>query len=563
MTLTVADIERWSAGDVREVFHAASSRAQAARDAANGLADLPALATGSGVAAEAARRAIGKTRKDLDAHGNEAVAVANAARKAATEIDRIQSELRSLKHDAEAANMAIDSASGKVVAGPGFKGSASVLALKQAELQPRLDKILADANTVDAELARAIGMADGSTPIPNTPHDNRPEIQQALSQPLPQDPQKFEELWNQLTPEEKDWLYAQDPLIGSNPGMPWDPPDGLGKDHYNRLTLDAMIADTQADIDRIHQQMGDLGGRPSDTGSLPDQLTAANYRLAGLQAARAQLNPPKFLGDGRPNPEAAVPRYLGLIDNEGHVAIALQNPDHARVTATFVPGTGQDINAIEGSVNKSLAMYGATLAADRSLQPGDVSVMTWMDYNRPMSLPEAANPTYALADGDNLDAFQNGLRVTHEGAPALNTVIGHSYGSTLVGAAGAYGNHLDADNVIAVGSPGMLVTHSSQLDLAPGAQVYAMRAQHDIISLATGLTLGPDPATGILFGSTVLQAAPGPATWGVLPSVAAHSSYWDPGNPALTNMGEVIAGRRRPLGIPNLPNAGGSGGGSW
>jgi len=28
-----------------------------------------------------------------------------------------------------------------------------------------------------------------------------------------------------------------------------------------------------------------------------------------------------------------------------------------------------------------------------------------------------------------------------------------------------------------------------------------------------------------------------------LPSVEAHSSYWDPGNPALTNMGRVIVGR--------------------
>ena len=68
MTLTVADIERWNAGDVREVFHAASSRAQAAFDAADGLATLPAFQTWGGEAAEAAKQAIGRTRKDLDAH---------------------------------------------------------------------------------------------------------------------------------------------------------------------------------------------------------------------------------------------------------------------------------------------------------------------------------------------------------------------------------------------------------------------------------------------------------------------------------------------------------------
>ena len=78
MTLTVADIERWDAGSVREVFHAATSRAQAAADAANGLATLPAFETWGGVAAEAAKEAIGKTRRDLDAHGREAQAVAIA-----------------------------------------------------------------------------------------------------------------------------------------------------------------------------------------------------------------------------------------------------------------------------------------------------------------------------------------------------------------------------------------------------------------------------------------------------------------------------------------------------
>ena len=196
--------------------------------------------------------------------------------------------------------------------------------------------------------------------------------------------------------------------------MPWVPPDGLGKDHYNRLNLDGLMSDAQADVDRITQQMGDLGGRPDVIGSLGSQLAAATHKLDGLKAVNAAINPPKFLPSGRPNPEAAIPRYLGLLDDQGHAAVTLQNPDNARVTATFVPGTGQDINAMEGSNNKSLAMYQATLEADRSLRPEDVSVTTWMDYNRPMNLAEAALPTYATADGHKLDAFQNGLRVTHD-----------------------------------------------------------------------------------------------------------------------------------------------------
>lgn len=58
------------------MFHAATSRAQAAFDAADRLATLPAFTTWGGEAAEAAQDAIGQTRKDLDARGNEVLAVA-------------------------------------------------------------------------------------------------------------------------------------------------------------------------------------------------------------------------------------------------------------------------------------------------------------------------------------------------------------------------------------------------------------------------------------------------------------------------------------------------------
>ena len=128
MTLTVAEIERWDAGDVREVFHAASDRAQAARDAANGIATLPALATWGGVAAAAAKAAIGKTRRDLDAHGREALVVANAARSAAEEIERIKSELATLRGDTAALGLVIDAVSGRAVAGARVQGHVSGVA---------------------------------------------------------------------------------------------------------------------------------------------------------------------------------------------------------------------------------------------------------------------------------------------------------------------------------------------------------------------------------------------------------------------------------------------------
>ncbi|GAY19450.1 TNT domain-containing protein [Mycobacterium sp. shizuoka-1] len=186
MTLTVADIERWNAGDVREVFHAATSRAQAAFDAADGLATLPAFASWGGESAEAAKRAIGQTLTDLDAHGNEALAVAEAARSAADNIERIKSELATLKADAESLGMEIDPVSGTVLPGPKIRDPMEA-ELKQAQLQPRLDKIVAEANLIDMALANAINMAGGKTPIPpslpGTASGTQPaDVNEALNQ---------------------------------------------------------------------------------------------------------------------------------------------------------------------------------------------------------------------------------------------------------------------------------------------------------------------------------------------------------------------------------------------
>jgi hypothetical protein len=82
--------------------------------------------------------------------------------------------------------------------GPALEGNMVDLIAAEAEreaLQTRLNAILAEAVSADEELARAINMATGAEPVPDTPHDNRPEIQDALSRPLPEDPQQFNDLW--------------------------------------------------------------------------------------------------------------------------------------------------------------------------------------------------------------------------------------------------------------------------------------------------------------------------------------------------------------------------------
>jgi hypothetical protein len=524
--LTVADIDRWSAETVRTVFHAARARGQATLEASRQLSLLAVFDTWAGATAEARKHANAAIRQDLDAHGNESLVVAQAADKAADGIERVQSALRTLRRNAVELQMTIDPAANKVVPAATFDGAPIAALIAEMQLQPRLNAVVAQANAVDAELANAINFADGDLPVPPGPHDDRPHIRHALGAPLPDDPKQFNELWNQLTPEEKDWLYSQDHNIGNHAGMPWDPTDHLGKDHYNRLRLQELHDKAEADVDRMQHSVDEmLAGHHVDDGALyalQVQLAVARHNLQGYQAVRADLD----RADG-------MSRYLGYLDDSGRVAVAIGNPDCAKRNGVFVPGTGQDLTRLPFSDTRAVAMHNAARAADKTLGPRDVSITTWMGYDRPMSLSHAAFRDPARAGAAALDTFETGLRASHAGPPSIDTIIGHSYGSTVIGAAASGGHHLDADNVIAVGSPGMLVERAGALSLAPGAHVYAMRAANDLIGISgavTEWTLGPNP-TAPNFGARHLAADPG-----------THDSYWDEQNIALANMCAVIAG---------------------
>jgi hypothetical protein len=165
--LSVADIERWQVGDVRQVFHAARSRADANQLASHGLVTLPAFQSWGGAAADAAKKAVEQTRKDLDKDGREALAVAMAADRAADGVESVKTRLQALRGELEHAGLTIDPIADTVVATSTFEGTAAQFAAQQAQFQPTLDAILGEATVVDEELALAIEMADGDMPIPH------------------------------------------------------------------------------------------------------------------------------------------------------------------------------------------------------------------------------------------------------------------------------------------------------------------------------------------------------------------------------------------------------------
>lgn len=399
---------------------------------------------------------------------------------------------------------------------------------------------------------------------------------------LPDDPKAFHDLWVGLTPAEKDALWKQDQYLGNRDGMPV-----VDRDHYNRIKLDdeytrASAAQAQFDaLERQHPQWVNPNNvlvseraEYERWQALRDDAAARAKFLPDLQQIRNQLheNGDRFLAND-PN------RKLLLLDTQtgdnAHAAISLGNPDTATNVSTYVPGTGSEPSKMAEDMIRCQRMQSLS-QANGSV---DTAVIAWFGYDSPPTavnigqqlLPwvdndDASNIRYADAAAPALDRFQSGLRVTHDGAPSYNTVVGHSYGTTVVGDAAAHGRVLDADAVVLVASPGATVDHVSELHLTGVPQdqvaerVFATKAEHDPVPLAahrdniligedlgfSGGPFGEDP-TESDFGARVFVSDPGSSTPIVGYNTDAHSQYWDYSNgepcTSLENLGKLLAGR--------------------
>lgn len=501
MTVTVADIDRWSAESVREVFHAANARGQATLEASQQLSSLSVFDTWEGATAEARKHSNASIRKDLDAHGNESIAVAKAAGKAADDIEHVQSALRALRAEAARLHMTIDPISNKVVPAEDMPPMEALIA--EMQLQPKLDKIVADANTVDAELATAINMADGDTPTPPGPHDNRPEIQQALSQPLPTDPKQLHDLWDKLTPEEKDWLYSRNHDIGNGNGLITD-----DRDHYNRLNLaDQLNSQTAAaaHADALRAQHPDWAqGKnipsPNEPGAIFDDRLAYEAWQRDYDAAR---DGSKYLPDLQAVNRAlqlSPDRKLMVLDTQNgkqaRAAIAVGDPDKSTHVSVSTPGLNTTVHGgIEDMSNEATKARSEALRQLR-LTPGhendSVSTIAWIGYDPPQ-VPGFDQPGASLAGGwgvshddiaragaHDLAGFYDGIQAAHQSGPADLTAIGHSYGSLTTGLALQEPGDHGVSRALFYGSPGIEASTPQDLHLQSG-HVFTMETPDDPI----------------------------------------------------------------------------------
>ncbi|WP_422754593.1 alpha/beta hydrolase [Micromonospora sp. WMMD708] len=394
-----------------------------------------------------------------------------------------------------------------------------------AQVAAALREALALADVADREVAGRLAELTGAArtgwverPPPARPADDAT-------------PAAVRAWWDGLTPAQRRWLVLHEPArTGPRDGVP-----AAARDQANRLLLaghrEALLAERRA------ASASGSGGR-----SRLRRIDRTLATLDGLAGRLAATTGPR-------------PYLLGLDPRgDGRAIVALGNPDRAHRVLTYVPGMTSDLADVPGELGRAARVQDRCTA----LAPGEeTAAVLWLDYDAPDFLSEASSPAQARDAGPDLHRFQEGLRATHDGPAARQTVLGHSYGSLVVGSA-ARDHGLAADALAFVGSPGVGVDRAGALGLPPG-QVWSSTASDDVIrlvepprELAGRAVLATSPLASaaslfrpddhrLWFGHDPSDPGFGGRTF---PSGrGGHTGYWEPDNPALDGMARIVLGR--------------------
>ncbi len=372
--------------------------------------------------------------------------------------------------------------------------------------------------------------------------------------------------WKSLTKEQQDRLIAQHPPdLGNLNGVPV-----VARSQVNT----AVLNDDLHRVEDLAKQNGvsvnDVLNDPGKYGLSPTAVTRYNNACRskeGLAKSGEAVDP------WNRHPDIFLVRYQpDAFGGEGAAAIAMGNPDTAANTAVLVKGLGSGV--FEGTLANpdGVRLYDETA---RAAGGKPTSVVMWIGYDAPNDVtdPGLYEPNMARTGGQLLASDVNAFAVTHEGAPTHMSVVGHSYGSTVVSdAAAAYGMH--SNDVVLVGSPGTDLAHSAaDFHLSPDGHLYVGAASGDAVTWSPGHVTGPGvfgPTLGGLgddpsvdgYGSTRFKAeVPGYTA----NPIYDHSHYFDNGSESLFSIADVVSGHGDALEHDGMtaPHRGEYGMGNW
>lgn len=356
------------------------------------------------------------------------------------------------------------------------------------------------------------------------------------------DPKAVADWWKSLSKEQQEALkntrYQE---LGQLRGLPADV-----LDHANRKRIPEDRDRFKQERDELKAQLDararELGVDPNSAdgqralrndplgSQLMSQHDDAARRYQNAEQAVGALDEATRLG----NENGKTPYVLywspdGPGAKEGAMAIAYGNPDTAKNLAVCVPGT-----------TSNLSSFSQSQAANLSQAMGpDGAAIQWLGYDAPAAaLGQVNDPAQAIEGGRILAKDVEGYRIANPNAHV--TVIGHSYGSTVVGYS-AMDNGLKADDIAFVGSPGVGASNVDQLSAGRG-HVYVGGTEHDPVIQGTsgdwftkdGSSTGPyDSSFGAKTFGTSGQDWVGHA----------HSAYYDKESESLENLAKIATGR--------------------
>lgn len=588
--VTWADVTTWQSGPLQDAVGRLNASYNKLVACSDDLRDINTAGGWHGEAASSAGAAVNRIIDDLEEYAAEVAAGRRSFGDTGDAITGVMNGVKEAEGLASAHHFTIGG-DGAIVDGgspPDTPENQKEAVVRErqtiaAELRDRVEEVLKSATDIDDDFCAVLdrilsgqtidatgnnnentslaaagnsGFAAGSLSIPAPPPEGVTAAQNAA-------------YWATLSEAQRNRLAIDRPeLVGPRDGF-----SATQRDVANRIILDKDRARLQHDHDDVLRKRDELQRKldqfprnPSGEVSLTDQrefnnlkseLDGMNSQLGGIDGKIHGIDDIKHRLDvsdpSNPqyDPTKQRPYLLKVDDNgAGRAIVAMGNPDTSKNVATYVPGTGAELSKIGGDLGRADIMVGA---ANQAGSPS-TSVITWLGYDAPPGLTDAGFESYADNGKHSLDSFQDGLRESHQGAPSNNTVLGHSYGTTLVGHA-ARDEHLAVDNIVLVASPGVGADRASQLNIPPD-HVFSTTAGNDMINITNFPRieggkgdpldpLGPDP-TDPEFGGKTFNASPGtkgPWYTGGL-SGDAHSEYWTRDNPALRGMGQVIAGKQ-------------------
>lgn len=355
-------------------------------------------------------------------------------------------------------------------------------------------------------------------------------------------PHGVSEWWESLSEEERAALIDSHPeQIG---GL-----DGIPADVRSPVNYDLLAEQIENNGERISEIQAELDQMAADGSNMTD---AEKYRDLQLELGELQThqNNAESLQTAL-DAGVASGEDLYLLDfdtsEDGQAAVSVGNPDTADHTAVYVPGTTSNLEGVGGLIDDAAVLQED--AAYVASNGESTAVVMWLEYDAPDSAypthsgqidPEAWHEDQALDGRESLDSFMEGIDASHDGE-AHTTLVGHSYGSSVTGAT-ARDYEVAADQIIGIGSPGLMVDQADALSVG-GENTWSSRADGDIITAPAELpALGNDPVAdefgGQVFESDVIGGN----------AIEIHSGYLkdengDP-NSARESMALIITGQQ-------------------